>query len=43
MMSPMKKSKTPGAGIEDGKIMEEDDWRRPMYRLAVDILLVYGR
>ena len=39
MMSPVKKSKTPGAGIEDGKTMEEEDWRRPIYRSAVGTLL----
>ena len=39
MMSPVKKSKTPGAGIEDGKVMIEDDLRRPMYRSAVGTLL----
>ena len=38
LMSPVKRSKTPGAGIEDGKTMEEDD-RRPMYRSAVRTLL----
>ena len=39
MMSPLKRSRTPGTGIEDGKIMEEDDWRKPMYRSAVGTLL----
>ena len=32
MMSPVKKSRTPGTGIEDGRTMEENDWRKPMYR-----------
>ena len=39
MMSPVKRSRTPGTGIEDGKTMEEDDWRKPMYRSAVKTLL----
>ena len=36
MMSPVKKSKTPGAGIEDGKTMEENDWRRTLLYMAGD-------
>ena len=44
MMTPVKKSKTPGAGIEDGKTMEEDDWRRPMYiQVSSWNVAVHGR
>ena len=43
MMSVLKRSRTPGAGIEDGKTMEEDDWREANVQVSSWNIDVHGR